>query len=238
MKQIIPIKKDIIFKTKIGEITNINLDKNYKVKDDLIDGYIDVYGTYKMTEASVLEEEFSYKVPFGVSVVKNIKKDTVKIEIDDFNYKFNRDVLSINIDLNFECEEYREEKENEIVNNDIENTIKDNNTKFELENEIDSQIELDNNIEVDDNNVGINNNNVEVNNQDENINIEENINNITNIINNEEKYYTYKVYIVREGDTLDTICNKYNVTLNDLSEYNETNNIKVGDKIIIPYINE
>ncbi len=232
MKQIIPIKKDIIFKTKIGEITNINLDKNYKVKDDLIDGYIDVYGTYKMTEASVLEEDFSYKVPFGVSVVKNIKKDTIKIEIDDFNYKFNKDVLSINIDLDFECEEYREEENDETMNTIVENNSHDNENEFDLESEI------NNNLQLNDNNVGINNNNVEVNNQEENINIEENINNITNIINNEEKYYTYKVYIVREGDTLETICNKYNVTLNDLSEYNETNNIKVGDKIIIPYINE
>ena len=68
--------------------------------------------------------------------------------------------------------------------------------------------------------------------------LNENINNITNIINNENKYYTYKVYIVREGDTLETICSKYNVTPDDLKEYNNINEINVGDKIIIQQINE
>lgn len=204
MKQIIPLKKDIIFKTKIGEITNINLEKKYKIKDDLIDGMINVYGTYKMTEASVLEEEFNYKIPFGVSISKNIKKDTINIEIEDFNYNFDKDVLSVDIDLNLECEEYIEEDINQD-NEAIEPLVVDNEEEINIKN---------------------------------NMNIEENVNNITNIINNEENYYTYKVYIVREGDTIESISNKYNVTINDLEEYNNINNIKVNDKIIIPYINE
>ena len=111
MKQIIPLKKDIIFKSKIGDITNINLEKDYKIKDDLLEGFINVFGTYKMTEASVLEEEFNYKVPFGVSLSNGLKKDTIKIEIDDFNYSFNKDVLSIDVLLLFECDDYNEEVE-------------------------------------------------------------------------------------------------------------------------------
>lgn len=206
MKQIIPLKKDILFKSKIGEITNINLDKEYKVKDDLVEGFISVYGTYKLTEASVLEDDFSYKIPFGVSISNGIKKDTIKIEIDDFNYKFNKDVLSVNIDLEFECDEYKEESESEEVET---NEINFDDLKDENENNIEN-----------------------------NINIEQNINTITNVINNEENYYTYKVYIVREGDTLEEICNKYNVTLNDLKEYNDISNIKVSDKLIIPCKNE
>ena len=72
----------------------------------------------------------------------------------------------------------------------------------------------------------------------DNTNIENNINNLTqNIINNENKYYTYKVYIVRQGDTIENICSKYNVQIEDLLEYNDINNISLGDKIIIPYIN-
>lgn len=220
MKQIIPIKKDILFKTKIGEITNISLDKKYKIKDDLIDGYINIYGTYKMTEASVLEEEFNYKIPFGVSISKNILKDSIKIEVDDFNYKFNKDVLSVNIDLELECDEQTnelnkdsEDEEDKVI--EVENNNEENNKVIEEESE-----------------------NIEDNSIQNNINIEENINNITNIINNEEKYYTYKVYIVRQGDTIESICNKYNVTLEDLKEYNDVNNLNIGDKLIIPYIDE
>ena len=72
-----------------------------------------------------------------------------------------------------------------------------------------------------------------------NLNYVENDNEyITNIINNENKYYTYKVYIVREGDTIETICSKYNVNVNDIKEYNNINEINIGDKIIIPQINE
>ena len=206
MKQIIPLKKDIIFKSKIGDITNINLEKDYKIKDDLLEGFINVFGTYKMTEASVLEEEFNYKVPFGVSLSNGLKKDTIKIEIDDFNYSFNKDVLSIDVLLLFECDDYNEEVEKQEDIEEIE--------EEPIINQTPPQIEEENNV------------------------IDENITNITNNFNNEEKYYTYKVYIVREGDTIENICNKYNVSENDLKEYNDISNIKVSDKIVIPYINE
>ena len=206
MKQIIPLKKDIIFKSKIGDITNINLEKDYKIKDDLLEGFINVFGTYKITEASVLEEEFNYKVPFGVSLSNGLKKDTIKIEIDDFNYSFNKDVLSIDVLLLFECDDYNEEVEKQEDIEEIE--------EEPIINQTPPQIEEENNV------------------------IDENITNITNNFNNEEKYYTYKVYIVREGDTIENICNKYNVSENDLKEYNDISNIKVSDKIVIPYINE
>jgi len=205
MREIIPIKKDILFKTTIGQITNINLDYDYKVKDSLIEGFLLVNGSYKMTEASVLEDEFSYKIPFGVSISKSIKKDTIKIEIDDFKYQINKDVLSLNIDLLFCCEE---ESENvEIINNEIKGeTIEDKEETIDNLNEDDVK--------------------------------ENNLNIASKLINNEEKYYTYKIYIVRENDTVESICKKYNVTLNDISEYNDLTNLNIGDKIIIPYINE
>ena len=53
-----------------------------------------------------------------------------------------------------------------------------------------------------------------------------------------DNYYTYKVYIVREGDTIESICNKYNVDISNIKEYNNIENINIGDKIIIPYIDE
>ena len=213
MKEIIPLKKDIIFKTKIGEITSIDVDLDYKVKDDLISGNVLLNGTYKMTEASVIEEEFNYKVPFGVSITKKILKDSIKIEIEDFKYSINKDILSINADLELICDEEKEEI-NEIIEEDTSNMddlFKDY---------------FDDNKEI------------TINNEEVKEDTFENINNITNSIINDNKYYTYKIYIVRDNDNIESICNKYNVNINNLKEYNDIDNIKVGDKIIIPYINE
>ena len=59
-----------------------------------------------------------------------------------------------------------------------------------------------------------------------------------NTINIEDTYNTYKVYIVRENDTIESIMEKYNVLKDDLNEYNDLTEIKLGDKIIIPVKNE
>ncbi|WP_304651687.1 LysM peptidoglycan-binding domain-containing protein, partial [uncultured Ligilactobacillus sp.] len=56
------------------------------------------------------------------------------------------------------------------------------------------------------------------------------------ISNQEENFYKYKIHIMREEDTIESVAIKYSVTLDDLKEYNELNNINIGDKIIIPFI--
>ena len=81
MKEIIPLKKEIIFKTIIGKITNIEINHEYNVNDDLVSGNVILNGSYKMTEASVLEEDFYFKIPFGVSIPNRVKKDTIKIDL-------------------------------------------------------------------------------------------------------------------------------------------------------------
>ena len=251
MKEIIPLKKDIIFKTKIGEITSIDLEHEYAVKDEIIEGTVVISGTYKMTEASVLDEEFYYKIPFSIAVSRKIKKDTIKIEIDNFTYDISKDVLRANIDLELTCEE---DKEEDNVIEDIKDKSDYSSDDFmqqyfkeeeNIENELDNEINTNINDSFNDIDLSTNNdltlnldNKTTVNNETTDIDLNENINNITNIINNENKYYTYKVYIVRTGDTIESICSKYNVTINDLKDYNNLNEINVGDKIIIPQINE
>ncbi len=51
---------------------------------------------------------------------------------------------------------------------------------------------------------------------------------------NNETYVTYNVHIVREEDNIDTICQKYGVSREDLSNYNDISTIKLGDKLIVP----
>lgn len=219
MKEIIPLKKDIIFKTRINEITNISLDHNFKILDDIVEGTLYLSGTYKMTEASVIEEEFFYNIPFSIVTPENIDKDSIRIEIDDFKYEIEKDVMKVNIELELSCDEIEE---------NVKVDMKDESKEIETE-ELNDYIT---NYFKDDEKTSIKE-------ETNNINIDENITNITNsIINNEDAYYTYKVYIVREGDTIETICSKYNVVIDDIKEYNNLSNINVGDKIIIPQINE
>ena len=47
-------------------------------------------------------------------------------------------------------------------------------------------------------------------------------------------YVTYKVCIVKEDDTLEKILDKYKIDKETLSLYNKIEELKVGDKLIIP----
>ena len=49
-----------------------------------------------------------------------------------------------------------------------------------------------------------------------------------------ETYQSYRVYIVREGDTVESILDKYSVSKEDIEKYNDLKEIKLNDKIIIP----
>ena len=49
-----------------------------------------------------------------------------------------------------------------------------------------------------------------------------------------EAYMTYRIYIVREGDTIESILDKYGLSLDELSKYNVINELNIGDKLIIP----
>ena len=223
MKEIIPLKKDIVFKNKIAEVTSINLEHDYKILDDIVEGTVYLSGTYKMTEASVIEEDFVYNIPFSIAISKRINKDTIKIEIDDFKYSTSKDVMKVDISLELTCDEERVEEE---IKEEKEIDLEDNITNIDFDNYMDDYFKDESK-------------DIQITEKDsDNTNIENNINNLTqNIINNENKYYTYKVYIVRQGDTIENICSKYNVQIEDLLEYNDINNISLGDKIIIPYIN-
>jgi len=75
---------------------------------------------------------------------------------------------------------------------------------------------------------------IDINNKSNNENINNNDNSNISIPNGEDNYVTYRVYKVEESDTIDTILAKYNITKESLEDYNNIENIKSGDKLIIP----
>ncbi len=231
MNEKIPFKKDIIFKSIIGEITDITLNHDYLIKNDTVEGVFYLSGKYKMTEASVIEEEFFYNIPFSIAISERIDKDTINLTLDSFDYKINKDTLTLNLNLNMAFDNVVEDaviSENQVgdINYFERGDEEEIKTKFD-------DIENENKIEIEDSEVG-----------DVNIVNEENIitsketNNILDFTKNNigDNYTSYKVVMMRDDMSLENILTKYDVNIEDIKNLNNTDNIKVGDKIIIPII--
>ena len=76
MRQIVNVEKEIVFKTMLGEVTSISLEDDLSfVNDSEVEGNLIISGTYKMTEASTLEEYFNYKVPVEIMLTTNLEED-------------------------------------------------------------------------------------------------------------------------------------------------------------------
>lgn len=224
MKEIIPFKKDIIFNTKIAKITDISLTHDYKILENVIEGDFLLSGTYKMTEASVMNEEFIYNIPFSIAVGDDVEKESINLILHDFKYEVKGDIMTIKVELDMSCEEKKQEKIYEKEEDEIEKSIDeiiDKNVYRDIEVEEEKKDILFKEYEV---------------NAKEQEEAKESIMSITNKVKKSNDTVTYKVYIVRENDTVETIASKYNVAINDLSDYNDIESISIGDKIVIPYV--
>lgn len=104
VKQIIPFRKEIEFKTMITKITGISLEHTLSLKDELtISGDFILSGTYKMTEASQIEEEFNYKIPVEVNIDSKYDTKDITLDIDDFVYEVvDEEKLNLKIDLSID----------------------------------------------------------------------------------------------------------------------------------------
>jgi len=213
MKKIVPLKKEINFKTNIYEITSISLDHELSLDDYTIKGNLYVSGSYKINDVSVNVEEFKYNIPVNVELNDNYILDDIKIDIEDFYYEIvNNNVLNVSIEVSIDNlkEKPMEEIEHPII---LDEEIKPVNrviTNLEEDEE-----KAKNRIETSD---------------------------MKSLFNNfddtNETFSTYRVCIVKENDTVESIILNYGITKEMLAMYNDINDIKIGDKLIIPSINE
>ena len=106
MKQIIPFKKDLPFKTKVSDITSISLERKIEILDGgIVTGTFYITGDYKMNEGSINREKFSFDLPFDITLDPRYDVNSVKADIEDFYYDvINEDTLKVNIDLYIEAE--------------------------------------------------------------------------------------------------------------------------------------
>ncbi len=253
MKKIVPFNNILEFNTDVCEITSISLEHKLDVSDDMISGVFYITGEYKITDGQLERDKFSFELPFDIALGNSYDRDTLVIDIDDFRYDIvDNNKLKVNIDLyidgkevvidedkdkdenlnssNLEKAETSEElemtdnvlREDEKTSDEIiEPMIIPSKEKITLLDEMldenEEKIEMKDNIDIDNNNE----------NNNENVNI-------FNSFENEEKYVTYRVYKVIDGDTVDKIIEKYNVSKEELEKYNNIADIKIGDNLIIP----
>lgn len=285
MHEIVSFTKDIEFKTMINKITSISLEHTLMLSgSDSIKGDFIVSGTYKMTAASQLENDFSYKIPVDIVMDDKYDLTNLVIDIDDFTYEVvDEEILRVNIDLlldKLELKKVEEVKEDEKEKEEdnlvtLDDLFMESDTKEKLElDDLDSHSEKEitdkadaiikdekgseenrdseekmtlDDVESVENEKEVQS--IAVNSVDtENIKKEKTIlaknesddmktdgaSLFSSFDSSTETYSTYSIYIVRENDSIENIMTKYNTTREQLEEYNDLSDMKIGSKIIIP----
>ncbi len=262
MKENLKIEKELLFKNNIKDITSISLDNDYKINKQQITGNFIINGEYKIHEISINKEKFNFKIPYSYDINNDIDTSTVKVDITNFTYDYKKDELLVNIEykitgdrkdvLLFDDEEslddFLKRNEVEVISDRIDNIKKEideeNNNEPKKDNEEKKVLEtkkdndekkvLETKKDNDEKKVlETKKDEIRVNTDTENETVTEKdiINNINNV---QDKFITYKVYKLKETDTLESIVMKYHTTIDELKEYNDLSNIKINDKIIIP----
>lgn len=233
MNCIIPFTKDIKFKTNIGEILSVSLEHEHTANNNEILGNFIISGEYKTHEVSVNKEHFEHVLPFSVELSNRIDNDSVDFTIEDFTYEvIDNDTLRVNIEYSVNALELKEDEAAEIDNilDEIDASINVEAPREEAKHE-ESKEEIIKNDEV---------NEEEVKEELEERNVDEATKDavLGSINNKETEYITYNIHVMSETDTIESVCIKYNTTQNILGDYNDLNNIAIGDKLIIPEVDE
>lgn len=213
MKKLIPFQKDLNFDNKINEISSISLEHTLKLNEgNQISGEFIISGTYKLTEASINVDPFEYILPFSISIDKKYETKNINVDINDFYYELvNNQILSINIEVVIDNLEEKEEtfvtKEKTVIPNEPED-IREETPNEENQEEIETVSKTEN----------------------ENT---ETTKSIFENLDENERYAVYKVHVVTENDTVESILQKYQITKEELEAYNDLNDVQMGSKLII-----
>ena len=242
MKKIIPFKKDIIFKTHIAEVTSISLEHDLQIEEDsLITGEFIISGEYKISDTSTNTEVFNFHLPFDIHMDDHYDLSECKVDIYDFYYEIiNDNILLVNIEVS--VNNLKEKVVLEEVRKEVTNIFIDEKTEDDFVNINESEV-IEKLSEVKDKNIESKEKDSSRSYMDddsrkkvvEDIQIADKINSIfPDTVESNETYTTYKVYIIRENDTIEMIMQNYGITRDLLEQYNDLNEIKIGDKLIIP----
>lgn len=233
MNCVIPYTKEIVFKTKIGEISSISLEHEMNISNGELLGNFIVSGEYKAHELSVNKEEFSYTLPFSIDLSENVDEDSVEFSITDFSYEvINENTLNVFIEFRViasEKETLEEDNSEEAIFVDAREALDEVIELPEILKE--ENIEEIKDIETEEKVVIV---------PEENEEDRENISDISketimsSLKDDVDSYATYHIHIVKEAENIEVISSLYNSNADLINEYNDLSNVAPGDKLIIP----
>ncbi len=239
----IPFESTIEFKSNIAEITKMSLEHDYNISDGLVLGNFYISGEYRPHEVSINTEPFKYTLPFTVEIREDIERDSLEFNIEDFSYDIvDKNNLKVNIEYSLKgeervkeevVEENKEEEKEELFERVNENEL---NSELEFIDEFLNQEEISKNEEEIKEEVKDEKEVVE---EDEERISEESEKTIMDTIkDSDDTFVTYNVHIVKESETLESIATFYKVPSSLISEYNNIDTLAIGDKVIIPSLDE
>ncbi|MEG0794704.1 MAG: LysM peptidoglycan-binding domain-containing protein [Bacilli bacterium] len=224
MNCIIPFTKNIKFKTSIAEVLSISLEHEYTINESELLGNFVVTGSYKTHEVSVNKDPFEFVLPFSVNLTNPVDISSIDFEIEDFTYEvIDKDTLKVDIEYRIKATDKEEEKK-EIFERIDESTENDEYA----ENIIDAFVDERSKEEEDE----------LMNNKRDNVSEKDKLAIMDTLTEDEDTFVTYHIHVLRENETIETVCNIYNTNINILENYNDIKSINIGDKIIIPDIDE
>ena len=248
----IPFESTLDFKTNIYEITKMSLEHDYNVNEGAVLGNFYVTGEYRSHEVSVNKEPFKFTLPFEVEISNDIDLDTLEFNIEDFSYTIEgENKLKVNIEYSLAGEE----RKGELIDTDDDEVVFEEVPDEELQREMDELDELINKEEVveeekkeevkEDNTEKLETNEEvkEIEEQveqveDERLTKEQEKTIMETITSSDDTFVTYHIHMVKESETMESIATMYSIPTSLLQEYNNVDTITLGDKILIPKVDE
>lgn len=228
---------------KMTAASQIENKFSYKIPVD-----IEVDSKYDLSNLAIDIDDFTYEIINEEILKVNIDLLLDKLEIKEklvLNDKKSEDSnadLVVGDDLFMEKDDKKDlsipfiDRDDSIINNNENNSESNDTLTKEVDdafNKINNELKINaDNIDVDCDNKKDMDEKAILGNNDSSPSL------FSSFDSSNETYSTYSIYILRDGDIIENIINKYKTTREKLEEYNDLNDLRTGMKIIIPCVKQ
>lgn len=225
MNCIIPFESRVKFAGTLKEICSVSLEHEITKNTDEILGNFIVSGTYKEHELSVNTSDFRFVIPFNVELTTKIENDSLEFSIDNFTYDIEGNEMIVKIDYIVSADDVREDIIIEDPVDLIEEVIdaKEDTIELEILEKANDEINIK----------PVKEDREEINEENGDVDVK-----LVEGLETENDYITYHIHIVKETDTIESICLNYKTTKDELERLNDISNLIKNSKLIIPVSNE